>query len=157
MPNNLSKDLKRYNYLVGEIDATYHEISTKLGLSDSVMRILYSICDNGTARPLQEICRLTGLSKQTINSALRKLEREGIIYLEPLSPKNKNVCLTESGKVMANQSAGQLLALENDIFASWPQEDMEKYIALTETYLLHLRARAAQIPANPACNALMSQ
>ena len=35
----------RYNYLVGEIDATYHELSTKFGLSDSMMRILYTICD----------------------------------------------------------------------------------------------------------------
>ena len=48
MCDNLSKKLKRYNYLVGEIDATYHELSTKFGLSDSMMRILYTICDNGT-------------------------------------------------------------------------------------------------------------
>ena len=86
MCDNLSKKLKRYNYLVGEIDATYHELSTKFGLSDSMMRILYTICDNGTDCPLQKICRLTGLSKQTINSALRRLEQEGIVYLEPLSP-----------------------------------------------------------------------
>lgn len=145
MSNTLSKDLERYNYLIGEIDATYHEIATKLGLSDSVMRILYSICDNGTARPLQEICRLTGLSKQTVNSALRKLERKGIVYLEPLGLKNKNVCLTESGKLIANQTAGQILAMENDIFASWPQEDVALYIALTETYLHDLRARTGQI------------
>ena len=138
--------MKRYNYLVGEIDATYHEISTKLGLSDSVMRILYSICDSGSgsSRPLQEICRLTGLSKQTVNSALRKLESKGILYLEPLGLKNKNVCLTEAGKLIADQTVRQILAMENDIFTTWPQEDVEKYIALTETYLHDLRTRAEQ-------------
>lgn len=36
------------------------------------MRILYSVCDIGSTRPLQKLCRLTGLSKQTVNSALRK-------------------------------------------------------------------------------------
>lgn len=145
MPDNLSGELKRYNYLVGEIDATYHEMSAKLGLSDSMMRILYTICDNGTDCPLQKICRLTGLSKQTINSALRKLENEGVIYLEPLGPKNKNVCLTESGKHLAKQTAGRILMMENAIFAAWPREDMERYITLTETYLQDLRAMARKL------------
>lgn len=146
MPDNLSKALKRNNYLVGEINAVYHELSMKLGMSDSVMQILYTICDNGTDCPLQQICRLTGLSKQTINSALRKLEREDIVYLEPLGPKNKNVCLTESGKLLAKQTVGQILALENEIFASWPPEDAEKYNALTETYLRDLRDKARNFP-----------
>lgn len=148
MCDNLSKKLKRYNYLVGEIDATYHELSTKFGLSDSMMRILYTICDNGTDCPLQKICRLTGLSKQTINSALRRLEQEGIVYLEPLSPKSKNVCLTEAGKQLTQQTAGRLHEMENAVFASWPPEDVEKYIALTEAYLHALREQAAllQLP-----------
>lgn len=145
MPDNLSKALKRNNYLVGEINAVYHELSMKLGLSDSVMQILYTICDNGTDCPLQKICRLTGLSKQTINSSLRKLERDGILYLEPLGPKNKNVCLTEAGKILAMQTAGRILALENEIFASWPPEDAEKYNALTETYLRDLRNKTRDI------------
>ncbi|MDE6944312.1 MAG: MarR family transcriptional regulator [Lachnospiraceae bacterium] len=145
MSDNFSREMKRYNYLIGEIDATYHEMSTKLGLSDSVMRILYTICDNGTDCPLQKICRLTGLSKQTINSALRKLENEGVIYLEPLGPKNKNVCLTESGKRMAEQTAGRIMMMENAIFASWPREDMERYVALTETYLQDLRAMSCKL------------
>ncbi|MDE6993469.1 MAG: MarR family transcriptional regulator [Lachnospiraceae bacterium] len=144
MSDNLSQKLKRYNYLVGEIDAAYHEISTNLGLSDSVMRILYTICDNGADCPLQKICRLTGLSKQTINSALRKLEKEGFIYLEPLGPKNKNVCLTDTGKHMAKQTACQVLAMENEIFASWPPEDVERYIELTEAYLRDLRNHAGK-------------
>lgn len=69
--------LKRYNYLFGEIEAVYHEISLQMGLSDSVSRILYAICDEGDRCPLSLICRRTGLSKQTVNSALRRLEEEG--------------------------------------------------------------------------------
>ena len=47
MSELILKKLKRYNYLIGETEATYHEISLKLGLSDSAMKILYAICDNG--------------------------------------------------------------------------------------------------------------
>ena len=141
----ISKELKRYNHLIGEINAIYHEMSLKLGLSDSAMNILYTICEHGTECPLQEICRLSGLSKQTINSSIRKLESEGIVYLESLSPKSKKVCLTEQGKLLAEQTAGQILRTENDIFASWPQEDVERYIALTEAYLLALRKKADKL------------
>lgn len=141
----ISKELKRYNHLIGEINAVYHEMSLKSGLSDSAMNILYTICENGTKCPLQEICRLSGLSKQTVNSAIRKLESEGIIYLEPLGQKSKTVCLTENGISLAEQTAGQILRIENDIFASWPREDVENYIKLTEDYLLALRNKADKL------------
>lgn len=141
----ISKELKRYNHLIGEINAVYHEMSLKSGLSDSAMNILYTICEHGTKCPLQEICRLSGLSKQTVNSAIRKLESEGIIYLEPLSQKSKTVCLTEDGISLAEQTAGQILRIENDIFASWPREDVENYIKLTEDYLLALRNKADKL------------
>ena len=36
---------------------------------------------------LSDICRNTGLHKQTVNSAIRKLESESIIYLEVVDGK----------------------------------------------------------------------
>ena len=145
MENHISPALKRYNYLSGETDAVYHEISLKLGLSDSAMKILYTICDNGTSCLLQDICKYSGLSKQTVNSALRKLEAEGIIYLESAGGKNKKVCLTKSGETLARRTAQKILQAENDIFASWPQEDVQKYLELTETFLLALREKSKSI------------
>ena len=101
MPKYVSKEMRRFNYLLGEIDAVYHEVSLKLGLSDSAMKIMYAICDAGEVCLLQEICFYTGLSKQTVNSAIRKLEEEGILYLEPFNAKSKKVFLTEKGKGLA--------------------------------------------------------
>ena len=54
MREPVSKVMKRYNYLLGELNAVYHEMSLKLGLSDSAMIILYTICDQGERCPLQE-------------------------------------------------------------------------------------------------------
>ena len=73
MIRSSSKDMKRLNHLIGETDAVYHEMAVRFGLSDSAVRILYTICDydDGTYCPLQVICRRTGISKQTINSAIR--------------------------------------------------------------------------------------
>ncbi len=145
MKNKACSQLKRFNFLFGETGAAYHEMYLKLGLSDSAISILYAILENGGMRPLQEICHYTGLSKQTINSALRKLEAEGILYLERAGTKSKNVCLTEKGKTLAEQTAGRVITAENEIFASWAQEDVEKYLELTEAYLLALKEKAKDL------------
>ena len=140
--NNISKELKRYNYLFSETGAAYHELYLKLGLPDSAIMILYAILENGDRRLLREICRFTGLNKQTINSAIRKLEAEGFVYLEMAGAKNKIVCLTESGKQLAKRTAGCVIKVENEIFASWSQEDVDIYLALTERFLLALKEKA---------------
>lgn len=145
MPHHNSKVMKRYNHLTGEINGIYHEMSLKTGLSDSAMSILYTILDSGaTSCLLQDICRYSGISKQTINSAIRKLEAEGILYLTPVGPKNKKVCLTEEGIRLTQQTAGRVLAAENEIFDSWPKEDVEKYLELTEAFLLALQEKAKE-------------
>ena len=142
MENYVSKEMKRCNYLIGEIDAVYHEMALNLGLSDSAMRILYAICDSGESCLLQEICRRSGVSKQTINSAIRKLEAEGIVYLEPAGGKSKNVCLTKEGKRLAEQTVIRIMEAENDILASWAKEDVDKYLGLTEEFLTAIREKA---------------
>ena len=69
---------EQYTYLAGEINALYHEAAVKTGISDSVQNILYVLCEKGGKCLQSEISRLTGISRQTINSAIRKLEKEGI-------------------------------------------------------------------------------
>lgn len=145
MNNYFSKEMKRYNHLCSEIDGAYHEMSVKLGLSDSAMRILYTICDAGDSCLLQEICLRSGISKQTINSAIRKLEVEGILYLEAAGAKNKNVRFTEKGKALAKQTAVRMIEAENEIFADWPREDVEQYLALTERYLQAIQKKAKEM------------
>lgn len=140
-----SKDLKHFNHLITEMDAAYHEISLKLGLSDSAMSILYTICNYGESCLLQDICRQSGLSKQTINSALRKLETGNILYLEMAGAKSKRVSLTDAGKALAQKTALQVINTENEIFASWSREDVEKYLELTEDYLTALKEKAKRL------------
>lgn len=140
-----SKDLRRFNNLITEIDGVYHEMALKLGLSDSAMQILYTICNYGDNCLLQEICRQSGLSKQTINSALRKLEAEDIVYLEAAGSRNKKVILTEAGKALSQRTALKVIKAENEIFASWSREDMDKYLELTEDFLIAMREKVKQL------------
>ena len=101
MDFHISGELKRYNHLITETDRAYHEASLRLGLSDSAMIILYTICEDGQERcPLKELCRRSGLSKQTVNSAIRRLESDGCLYLEAAGARNKKACLTDRGSLL---------------------------------------------------------
>lgn len=146
MTPDFSKELKRYNYLHSETDAAYHEAASKLGLPNSSMLVLYAICDCGNSCLLRDICRSSGISKQTINSALRRLESAGIIYLENADGKNKTVCLTEKGQRLAERTAGKVIELENAIFSSWTEEEVSQYLALTERYLHDFREGLRRLP-----------
>ncbi len=142
-----SKQLRRFNRLVGETDAAYHEIAQRLGLSDSAFQILYTLYDEGGACPLREVCAYSGLTKQTVNSALRKLEREGRVVTASSDARHKTVALTPEGAALAERTVAQVIAIENDILGSWPEEALEKYLRLTEAYLDALRERAGEVRA----------
>lgn len=141
MSDVVSKSLKRLNHIISETDALYHEASFRLGISDSVCMILYSICTIGKSCPLNQIVKSTGLSKQTVNSALRRLEKEGIVYLEAVDGRSKNVCLTEKGMHLASETAGKIIEIENEILDSWSQKDMVRYFELSEKFLECLKKK----------------
>lgn len=124
----------QYTYLAGEINALYHEAAVKTGVSDSVQNILYVICEKGDRCLQSEISRLTGISRQTINSAIHKLEKEGIIRLEQGKGRNTIVCLTEEGKNYARRKIYPLFEIENKIWADWTKEEQQQYLLLTQKY-----------------------
>lgn len=130
-----SPEFKEYNYLYSEISSLYHEVAQKVGLSDSVMNILYTLVTFGPECTQSNICRLTGISRQTINSAIRKLEGEGILYLEESDRKSKTICLTEKGNALVEEKVLPMMAAEKAIFESWSQADREMLLALTRKYM----------------------
>ena len=138
-------DLKRVNYLLSEINAVYREASSALGISDSVMQILYTICNYGDSCLLGDILRMTGLPKQTVNSALRKLEGEGIVYLRSAEKKKKSVHLTEQGKSLASATVLRLMEMENAVFDSWTAEERQSYLRLNQKYLTQFREKTKEL------------
>ena len=73
MRKSTFEKLHRINYLGAEMDALYHQACHRLGISDSAMRALYTVYDNGGTCLLSDIYKQSGISKQTVNSAMRKL------------------------------------------------------------------------------------
>lgn len=134
MKHNVIGAIKKINYLTSEIDSLYHQSSVKLGISDSVSIILYSVWDEGESCLLSDIYKKSGISKQTVNSAIRNLEADNILYLEQHKGRAKKVVLTDKGKEFVNQTIVKLQEAEVNAFDAWSEEEINTYIQLMEKY-----------------------
>ena len=138
-------ELKRMNYLFSEMNYVFHQLSLSQGLSDSACAILYTLWDSDGCCPLKMILEYTGIPKQTVNSALRKLEQEGIVYLEKSEGRKKTVCLTQAGITLAKSTVGRIMEVENAILDSWSGKERELYLSLTQRYLDQFREKAKEL------------
>lgn len=139
------KKVRSYNYMTSEISAIYHDIAVRMGISDSVQSVLYAVCENGEKCLQSDICKQTGISRQTINTSIRKLEKDGIVHLEQGQGRNTIVCLTEKGKSFANEKVRPLLEIEDAIFSSWTDGELSLYLELTERYRDALKAKVEEL------------
>ena len=139
-----SADMTRFNWLMAETTGVYHAIAQSLGLSDSAFAILYTLSLLEEPAPLSQVVQLTGLPKQTVNSALRKLESDGRITLEAAGTRKKKLFLTPAGQTLCREKVHPVLALEDEIFAAWTQEERTLYLRLTQRYLDDLKEKSRQ-------------
>lgn len=139
MGRNGAEMMYRVNCLASALDALYHQAALKLGLSDSVMFVLYLVYERDGKCPLNTICKETSISKQTINSAIRKLEGGSIIHLEPAGGRTKTVCFTEKGREYAERTVARLFHAERSAFDGWTAEEIGQYLHLMEKYDEHFR------------------
>src|SRR5699024_11708573 len=97
MKDPIAAQLAAFNQLYKEMDDIYHSYAKEQGISDTILWILYSLYENNSSYIQKELCSEWHYPPQTVNSALKTLERQGIISLTaaPGNKKHKLVSLTE--------------------------------------------------------------
>ncbi len=143
---NINYDkVQKINCLSNDMNLLYHQAARRLGVSDSVLCVLYMINEKGDRCLLYDICCESGISKQTINSAIRKLESEKILYLEQDKGKTKRICLTEKGKKYTSETAACLFEAECNAFKDWSDEEFDLYLSLMKKYNDSFRVQVKKI------------
>lgn len=113
-----------------EFDDIYHKIALHYNLSDSTFWVLYTLYDNKYELTQKEICQDWYYSKQTINSAIKDLEKKEYIVLsyKEGSNKSKIVSLTNKGKKVAKESVGRIMEIENSAFSKIDGKEFDMVI-----------------------------
>lgn len=138
-------EIRRINFLTSETDSLYHQASLRLGISDSVSITLYTIQDRGENCLLSDVYKSSGVSRQTINSAIRKLEADGMLSLAPYAGRSKKIVLTDKGRDFIRQTVAKLLEAETRAFDGWSEEEIKTYIGLMGKYTESLRKQLNQL------------
>lgn len=132
--SHISEKIRKINCILSETGGLYHKLNVALGLSDSVSDILYQIYDNDGCYPVSSICSELGMPKQTVSSAMKNLEKEGILFLETYSGKSKRAVLTEKGKQFCKDTVAYIFEIENSVFEEFTDSEIETFISLHEKY-----------------------
>lgn len=137
--------LGRINHQYRVMDAIYHDMATGLGLSDSVLYILYSLAEEDRLVTQNELVQEWSLPKQTVNTAVSNLARQGLVYLETASGKRKVIRLTEQGRRLVSQKICPVMDAECRAFARLTEEERKTYLALMERHTAYLREEAQHV------------
>lgn len=140
-----SPELKQFNRIYKEADDLYHDLALRLGLSDSALDILYTICLMGDGCLQRDVCSLCYTRKQTVNSAIRKLEREGILTLTKGRGRDMHIVLTALGRQLVEEKIRPVLEIEEQVFAQMSPQEREQLLALSQNYFQQLQKGIEQL------------
>lgn len=142
---DISKAQAEYNHIYKEMEDLYHEVSLNASLSDSVFDIFYGIFEIGDGCLQRDICRTSFLSKQTINSAIRKMEQNDWIRLIPGKGRSMQIFLTDSGQNIMQEKIYPIINAENTAIATLTPEECRQMLLLHRKYTAALRSEFSKI------------
>ena len=123
--------IAEYNRLMQELNAIYHMVAIREGMSDSSFQILYMLRDAKDVYKQSDISDRASLPLQTVNSALKKLEKEGLVTLKKIDGKmGKSIQLTESGLQFVQEKIDPVIQAEEAACEAFSEEEKETFFQL---------------------------
>lgn len=147
MDKQICREYDRINQLFKQYNHIYHKLAVNSSVSDSVFDIYYALLWKKEPCTPTDITDFSGISKQTIHSALKKLEAEGDITIEasPQNKKNRLVRLTEKGLQKATATVQPVMDAEYHSFAALSREERDALIRIQTKQLTAFRSEAEKI------------
>lgn len=147
MKELINGPLAEYNQLYKEMDEIYHLYAKKHGVSDTALWLMYSLYLNDAENTQSEICSAWHYPPQTINSALKRMEKQGLILLDavPGNQKNKLIKLSEKGREIIEKAIAPLVEAEQKAFQGLKHKEKAALFALTRKYTQLLKSQMDKI------------
>lgn len=129
--------LAAFNRAHKKMNVLYHNYAKAVGISDAAFWLMYSLYEKGGPCTQTELCQIWFFTPQTINSALKSLEKQGLITLDfaPNSRKNKQFFFTESGEQLVKEKITPLVQAEEKSFLRLDEQEREALLAITQKHI----------------------
>lgn len=125
----------RYIHCYNQQEGIYQKIIQKAGMAEVPYRILFAVCEEDKKWSQADICQEWNYAKQSVNTAITKLVKQGYVVLIPdkTVPRNrKNIELTAKGEAFCDCWIRPIIAAEIKAFAALSEEERELSISLRE-------------------------
>lgn len=136
MKDPLHDQLVHYYGICRETDAVYSQLAERSGISDSMFWVLYAMRMSGEQCTQRDISRIWAMSKQTVHSALKKLQEGGYITMEvsQLDRRSKYIYLTEYGRDFVEKNIDDIFVAEHEAFCSIEEEERRALLDSASKY-----------------------
>jgi DNA-binding MarR family transcriptional regulator len=133
---NISQKVKSLNNMLCNIDNAYQMLLQSKNLSDSDYAILFAILELGEGCLQKDISSASYISKKTINTTIKKFERDGLIELRAGKYPNMHIYFTQNGQKYIEENIIPLIDFENKFMEDIPDKEFEH---MAELYLKYIK------------------
>lgn len=144
----ISADQTRYNHINKKLIDIYHNAWQRAGMSASMFDILYSIVEMGDGCRQKDICQACYIPKQTVHSSIRKMAEDGYLTLVAGKGREKQIFLTEKGKLITEEKILPVIKAENKAFLQMGEQQSRIFLNLLEEYMTKLDKTMMDIPSS---------
>lgn len=125
----MQKELAQLNKLIKKQEGMYHQLAKKSGLTDSKFWVMYALVEAGGTLCQNVFCNHYYYPKQTVNTAVTSLEKDGYVYLELKdgSKKQKDIKLAPLGEAFCDEYIRPLMQKEEDALLALEKNQRETF------------------------------
>lgn len=130
-----------------EQDSIYHAVAVKYGLPDTTLWVLYYISEFDEDQTQQDLCRQGFHAKQTINTAIAGLAKNGFVELIPIpgTRNHKKIHLTPKGLELVGRTTFHLKNAEANAYGRLSEEELRAYLEITGKINVYLREETEKL------------
>lgn len=133
--------LKELNKIQREITEVYHGVYLELGISSTAFSILYALVDLGDGCRQIDIVKAYFISKQTINSSIKNLVKNGYVELKSSKGNDRLIFLTPKGRQLVEKKIYPFFEVENSVIDELSKEEQLMFVLLMKKYLQKLKEK----------------
>ncbi len=130
-----------------EMDALYHSVAAKYGLSDTALWILYLVSEDSGELTQQSLCRQGCFAKQTINTAVNSLVKNGFLERIPIpgTRNHKRLRLTPAGRTLADSTTKNLKKAEENAYGRFTEAELQAFLSVKTRLTAYLREETEKL------------
>ncbi len=131
--------LRHINGMLSEISSIYEKLLSSKNVPEGVFIVMSSILDLGEGCLQKEISEISYLNKKTVNSTIKKLQKEEFIELKAGKYPNMHIYLTQKGKDYMIQNIIPIIEVESKALELMPASEFDTLVESYRKYIDNFR------------------